>query len=160
MKKNTWLWILGIILLLVIVWFASTGNREGPKTSRTTDEIAVACTTHESDRFHIHPVLQIMVDGVSVAIPADVGITPGCMKTLHTHTPDGIIHIESGEPRDFTLGHFFTSWERPFSRTQVLDHVAGDTHRIRMTVNGSEVDTYENTILRDHDQIVIYYEAI
>jgi len=33
-------------------------------------------------------------------------------------------------------------------------------HRIRVTVNGEPVETFEDTVLYDHDQIVIYYEAL
>ncbi|HYF28777.1 MAG TPA: hypothetical protein VEA36_00215 [Candidatus Paceibacterota bacterium] len=160
MKKNTWLWIIGISALLALIWFASASTREGTATKRTNREIAMSCMTHESDTFHIHPTLSIMVNGEPIVVPADIGITPGCMRAIHTHTPDGIIHIESNEPRDFTLADFFANWEKPFSATQILEHVADDTHRIRMTVNGAEVDTFENTILRDKDQIVIYYEPV
>jgi hypothetical protein len=160
MKKKTWLWIVSIVLLLVIIWFASASTRDGVKTTRTNREIAMSCVTHEADTFHIHPVLQIVVSGAPVAIPAEVGITPGCMRAIHTHTPDGVIHIESNEPRDFTLADFFANWEKPFTSTQILEHVADDAYRIRMTVNGAEVTTFENTVLRDKDQIVIYYEPV
>jgi len=159
MKKKTWYWIGGIALLLVGVWFASSSTREGVTTNRTNREIAQLCMTHESDRFHIHPVLSIVANGEPVPVPAEVGITPGCMRAIHTHTPDGIIHIESAEVRDFTLADFFANWEQPFNANQVLTYTADETHRIRMTVNGEEVDTFENTVLRDHDQIVIYYES-
>ncbi len=36
----------------------------------------------------------------------------GCFYWLHTHTEDGIIHIESPVQRTFTLGHFFAIWGR------------------------------------------------
>jgi hypothetical protein len=110
--------------------------------------------------FHIHPVLSIVANGERQEIPTEVGITPTCMKAVHTHTPDGVIHIETGAPRDFTLSDFFAVWEKPFSKDQVLDFKADASHRIRMTVNGQEVDTFENTVLRDQDQIVILYETI
>ena len=160
MKKNIWLWIGGVIVLLVGVWFASSSTRDGVTTNKTNREIAESCTSHESNRFHIHPVLSIYVEGEVQPLPANVGIVPGCMKTIHTHTPDGVIHIESDEPRDFTLGDFFANWEQPFSQTQLRDYTTDATHRIRVTVNGADVDTYEQTVLRDHDQIAIYYEVI
>jgi hypothetical protein len=160
MKKNTWLWVGGIIVLFVVIWFTSSSTRDGVTTNRTNREIAQSCTFHGSDRFHIHPVLSIYVDGVLQPIPENIGIVPGCMKTIHTHTPDGVIHIESSEPRDFTLADFFANWEQPFSQTQIREYRTDATHRIRVTVNGEEVDTYEHTVLRDHDQITIYYEAI
>ncbi|MES2994678.1 MAG: hypothetical protein V4681_01430 [Patescibacteria group bacterium] len=160
MKKNTWLTIGLIILILVGVWFASASTRGGMKTDRTTREVALTCTTDMATEFHIHPVLTIYINGEQQLIPANVGIKAGCMMALHTHTPDGILHVESPEKRDFTLADFFAVWEKPFSSTQIFEHVADDTHRVRMTVNGTEVSTFENTVLVDHDQIAIYYEAI
>lgn len=146
--------IICVALLLIVL-----GNQ--PKTTeRTPREVALTCTTDMATEFHIHPNLEIFINGEKQLIPVNVGITPNCMYALHTHTPDGVIHVESPEKKDFTLSDFFAVWDKPFSRTQILDHVADETHRIRMTVNGEEVDTYESTLLRDLDKIVIYYEPI
>jgi hypothetical protein len=38
---------------------------------------------------------------------------------LHTHTPDGIIHVESPTMRSYTLGQFFAVWGQPLSLTNV-----------------------------------------
>jgi hypothetical protein len=38
---------------------------------------------------------------------------------LHTHVPDGVIHIESPVRRGFTLGDFFDEWGLPLSTDQV-----------------------------------------
>lgn len=82
------------------------------------------------------------------------------MTVLHTHTPDGVIHVESPEKRDFTLADFFAVWKQPFSKDELLGYRVDATHRIRVTVDGYEVDTYENTVLRDGERIVISYETI
>jgi len=42
-----------------------------------------------------------------------------CFYWLHTHTPDGVIHIESPEPTPFTLGQFFDIWQQPLTAGQV-----------------------------------------
>ncbi|MEK9184327.1 MAG: hypothetical protein AAB892_01190 [Patescibacteria group bacterium] len=160
MKKNTWLVIGIIVLVLVGIWFASASTRGGMKTDRTTREVALACTTDMATEFHIHPVIAIYVNGEQQIIPANVGIKPSCMTALHTHTADGLIHVESPEKRDFTVADFFAVWEKPFSATQIFEHVADGTHRVRMTVNGVDVDTFENTVLVDNDLIAIYYETI
>jgi hypothetical protein len=73
------------------------------------------------------------------------------MHPLHTHDTTGKLHVESPVERDFTLGDFFTVWEKPFDRTHILDF----TGEVSMTVNGVKVDTYENTILNDGDEIII-----
>jgi hypothetical protein len=51
-------------------------------------------------------------------------------------------------------------WGETFTNGEILGNKTDSAHRIRMTVNGEEADTYEDTILHDRDQIVIYYEAI
>jgi hypothetical protein len=43
----------------------------------------------------------------------------GCFAWLHTHTNDGIIHIESPVQRTFTLGNFFDVWDQPLGPDQV-----------------------------------------
>jgi hypothetical protein len=42
-----------------------------------------------------------------------------CFSWLHTHTPDGIIHIEAPIPRTFTLGDFFAVWGEPLTAWEV-----------------------------------------
>jgi hypothetical protein len=52
-----------------------------------------------------------------VPIPSDVGqpVAGACLYWIHTHTPDGIIHVESPKFRTFTLGEFFDIWGEPLS---------------------------------------------
>lgn len=160
MKRHGWALILGLIVLLGAVWFMSRSTREGIVTNRTTREVALTCTTDMATEFHIHPILAIYINGEQQVIPANIGIRPGCMTALHTHTSDGILHVESPERRDFTLADFFAVWEQPFTREEILGYQVDPEHRIRMTVNGETVETYGETVLHDHDQIAIYYESL
>jgi hypothetical protein len=43
----------------------------------------------------------------------------GCFYWLHTHTQDGVIHVESPTQKTYTLGNFFDIWQQPLSSTQV-----------------------------------------
>jgi hypothetical protein len=94
----------------------------------------ISCDTNEQLVFHIHAHLTIMVNGTPRQVPAGIGIpgavatqTPAgpfiqsgnCFYWLHTHAPDGIIHIESPVQRTYTLGEFFEEWGQPLSATQV-----------------------------------------
>jgi hypothetical protein len=81
----------------------------------------IKCESMEGQVQHIHQHLVILDHGKSVTIPADVGrplLTP-CLYWLHTHTPDGIIHVESPNFRSFTLGDFFAIWGQPLTRNDV-----------------------------------------
>ena len=157
-KEILW-WALGGAIVLGIFWLAFTAPKR-PASSITTREVALTCTTDMATVFHIHPHLAVTFDGQPQEIPTNIGIEPGCMNSLHTHDTSGSIHVESPEKRDFTLADFFAVWKKPFDRTQILDQKVDAAHRISVTVNGTAVDTYENTVLSDQDQVVISYEAL
>ena len=55
---------------------------------------------------HIHIILT--VDGKSA--PGGIGLEKGCFGEMHTHFADNWVHLESNEPRNFTLGEFFELW--------------------------------------------------
>jgi hypothetical protein len=95
----------------------------------------ISCDALESTIFHIHVHLAVFFDGEEQLIPFGVGIGQpwqvsdsdegpfvddgSCFYWIHTHTEDGIIHIESPVRRTFTLGDFFAVWQEPLSATQV-----------------------------------------
>lgn len=85
--------------------------------------------TKEYFTYHVHAHLDVFVDGQPVEIPGGIGIEiadpavqqfgPGyggipeegceqpCISPVHTHDPDGVIHIEAPSEARFTLGQFF-----------------------------------------------------
>jgi len=95
----------------------------------------VSCDALESTIVHIHVHLAIFVNGEEEQVPLGIGIgqpwqvagsdegpfvTDGaCFYWLHTHTEDGVLHIESPIRRRFTLGDFFAIWQMPLNQTQV-----------------------------------------
>jgi hypothetical protein len=94
----------------------------------------IGCDTSEQPAFHIHTHLAIFVNGQQRQVPAGIGIPDAvaeqspngpfvssgkCFYFLHTHAPDGIIHIESPVVRTYTLGEFFDEWRQPLSSSQV-----------------------------------------
>lgn len=162
MKKN--LLIVGgivVIIIALLLWSKSlTAKKAVEDANMTSREVAMLCTTDMATEFHIHPVLTIMIDGETQIIPADIGITSTCMHSLHTHDATGTLHVESPIQKDFTLADFFAVWDKPFDQNHILDKVTDPMHKITVTVNGVTVNTFENTILKDKDQIVISYQAI
>lgn len=149
--------VIGVLLVGGTAWLAITAPKR-PESSITTREVALTCTTDMATQFHVHPHLTIKIDGKPQDIPSGIGIAPQCMNSLHTHDAKGEIHVESPIKRDFSLADFFAVWGKPFDRTQILDKKVDDLHVIHVTVNGKTVETYENTILYDKDDIVISYE--
>jgi hypothetical protein len=104
---------------------------------------------------HIHPHLKIVVNGVSVAVPALIGQRGDAWLPLHTHDASGLIHIESTVNYKFTLGEFFAAWGQKFSRTDVLGVHADKTHKITMTVDGRPSNAFGSLVMKDLQQIVI-----
>jgi hypothetical protein len=101
-------------------------------TTGTANVDGIQCGATEQLAYHIHAHLAVFVDGKQYALPGGVGI-PGsaiyqtprgpvaaggkCIYWLHTHAPDGIIHVESPTQRIYTLGNFFDEWRQPLSAT-------------------------------------------
>lgn len=131
---------------------------------------------------HIHPTLQIVIEGLDFAIPADIGLTDARHFNPHTHDDTGVLHIGEGpvsgidppdaSPRLTTLEDFFDVWRTTnigtsrnnpdafFSQNQILDRVADAHHAVRMTVNGQPNFEFEQYSPHDVDEIVISYAAL
>jgi len=106
---------------------------------------------------HIHPRLYIEMDGQTYMVPQNVGIDPSMWKDhsldqygmtgmapLHTHTNDGIIHVESNVKRDYTLGEFLDIWG--------ID-LKGKT--VNATSNGEPITDYRAHVLKDDESIIL-----
>jgi hypothetical protein len=98
------------------VWFATLA---AVPSGEPVD--GIHCDQMEGNVLHIHQHLAIFDHGKPVGVPEDVGrpLMGNCFYWLHTHTPDGIIHVESPTMRSYTLGQFFAVWGQPLSRSNV-----------------------------------------
>jgi hypothetical protein len=118
----------------------------------------ISCDAQEGQRMHIHQHLVIIDKGKPVPIPENVGQPPGkrCIYWLHTHTPDGVIHIEAPLNRSFTLGDFLKVWGQPLSPTQAASASAAKGDKLKVWVNGKPFTGDPATIaLVAHADIVI-----
>jgi hypothetical protein len=99
----------------------------------------IRCDQMEGSLMHIHQHLTILDHGKPVTIPDDVGrpIIGQCFYWIHTHTPDGIIHVESPSFKSFTLGNFFDVWGQPLTKTDVAGARPRKNERIVVWVNGN-----------------------
>jgi hypothetical protein len=114
----------------------------------------VRCDQMEGSVFHIHQHVAIFDHGRPVGIASDVGrpLTANCLYWLHTHTSDGIIHVESPVFRTFTLGQFFDIWGEPLSASAA----ASARGPLRVYVDGSAYRGDPRKIeLDQHADIVI-----
>jgi hypothetical protein len=107
----------------------------------------IQCAPIEQLAYHIHAHLQVYVNGQARALPGAIGLlapvaqqtaagpfygAQRCYYWLHTHTSDGVIHIESPTHRIYTLGNFFNEWRQPLGASQV----ASATGAVTAFING------------------------
>ncbi len=98
----------------------------------------IRCERMEGSVLHIHQHLAILDHGKPVVVPDDIGrpIVGQCFYWLHTHTPDGIVHIESPNFNTFTLGNFFDVWGQPLSKSDVAGAKPRKGERVAVWVDG------------------------
>jgi hypothetical protein len=112
--------IIGAIAALLIAvtagtYFTLAANR-GAQPGATVD--GISCDQLEHSTVHYHAHVSIYINGAAVQVPQYVGISTeaSCFYWMHTHTSDGIIHIEAPTQQPYTLGNFFHIWSEQFSQ--------------------------------------------
>jgi hypothetical protein len=143
-----------------VIALASAASAASAQTRVPAGETVggISCDAQEGQRIHIHQHLVIVDHGKAVDIPANVGQPSGqrCIYWLHTHTPDGIIHIEAPQDRSFTLGDFFKVWGQPLSKTSAATAHLGKGEQMKVWVDGSEFKGDPATIpLKPHTDVTI-----
>jgi hypothetical protein len=113
----------------------------------------------EGTALHEHANVQIFVHGAQQVVPQNIGITDSDITSLHTHTGDGLVHIESRDAgHTFTLGEFFDVWGVRLSATCLGGYCETDTDTLRVFQDGQEVTgSIRDIVLDDQSVIVITY---
>ena len=98
----------------------------------------IRCEASEGVAMHIHPHLTIVDHGKPIRIPEDVGRPLGarCLYWLHTHSPDGIVHIESPKVQTFTLGQFMDVWGEALTKADAAGAKPRKGETVRVYVQG------------------------
>ncbi|HZI40129.1 MAG TPA: hypothetical protein VFD67_00455 [Gemmatimonadaceae bacterium] len=128
-----------LLAVLVCCALASTSSRALCQAMGQPVK-GISCDAQEGQRIHIHQHLAIFDHGKAVTVPQYIGIpfAARCIYWLHTHTPDGIIHVEAPMDRSFTLGDFFAVWGQPLDRTHIGSATATKkSESLRVWVNGA-----------------------
>lgn len=88
------------------------------------------CIDDRNIKYKISFQLELIVDKKKAEIPAGIGISDGCTRSLYTLSDDGVIFAEWDEEYDFELGHFLWIWDFPLRDM--------DESKQRILVNGFE----------------------
>jgi hypothetical protein len=110
---------------------------------------------------HYHAHVDVLVDGKSVPVPVNIGVDPssGGMSAMHTHSPDGLIHVEAAtKGKTYTLGQLFTQWNVRLSSKQIGSLTTGAGNTLSAYVDGKKVAGDPAMIrLADRQQIALVY---
>ncbi len=123
-------------IMLALLVLGAPARAQGVPQGAPVD--GIPCDTAEGALLHFHPHVAISDHGKPVVIPEDVGrpLATPCLYWIHTHTPDGIVHIESPRYRTFKLGEFFDIWAQPLSRTNVAGAKVRKGEKVMVWVAG------------------------
>ena len=163
-KTNNMKKVIYIIAALALIAFISLIPFD-IKDIRENEIIDLPNTPSEDGYIHWHAKLDIVIDGRTLVIPANIGIKENEHAVIHTHEPDNILHIEQF-PNETTMkvGYFFDIWSYHinktviFNETCILDKCNDAEHEVVMTVNGQRNDQYNDYVMKDNDKIKIEYK--
>lgn len=120
----------------------------------------ISCDKNEHVVYHTHTHLDIFVNGQPFEVPGGVGIKPSeCLFWMHTHSADGIIHVESPKERQMTLGEFFDIWARTVQEVPQFPAIpsAGNSSPV-VYVNGEKASgNYRDTTISPDTEIALVY---
>lgn len=100
----------------------------------------------EAFQYHVHSHLDVYVNGQNVEVPGLIGIDPQgtFISPLHTHSSDGVLHIEAPAKAVITLGQALTEW-------------GVSPEGFTAYVNGEKQLDVAGVALADHLQIALVY---
>ena len=146
------------ILLTKPPWPANNGT----KLKTRLETLGIPELGQEQLAFHIHQHLDIYVDGKHFPLPALVGISTKerFFADLHTHDTSGVIHVESAQQYDYTLGQFFGVWGVRLSKGCIGGLCATASKPLKFYVQGKPfVGDPTRIVLQSHEEIAVVYGA-
>ena len=145
--------VAGLLAVALLVAACSGTDKDGvpiadPEGGFGENVGAVSCDAGGHDAaYHIHSQLTIKLpDGTTAEVPPNIGINQNCMYWLHTHEPDGQLHVEAPDETLATLADFLEIWRRSTNPT-IPNAVNAGLAEIR--VMGELVESAASVELKD-----------
>lgn len=156
--------LMGVIFMLYFSMMLQTVpelSGQAPVENKTGNKIIM----------HTHSSLNVTVNGDFLLVPNGVGINSTlwndhsldkfgterksttfgtispAMSPLHTHDSSGLIHVESTEYRNYTLGDFLNIWGLPL-----------EGKKVSLVVGGNSTENYAPHILNDMERMFLKIE--
>jgi len=108
---------------------------------------------------HYHAHLDVIVNGSPVTVPANIGIDASSrtISPLHTHTADGIVHIEAEQDANFTVGQLLVEWGVKLDKNCLATYCTDDKNQLLAFKNGKPEADPGGIVLKSHDEVVLWY---
>jgi hypothetical protein len=135
----------------------------GPEYAHLAERLrALGLPAGGPEKFHIHAMLHIYVNGLLVPLPADIGIDKSrhIESSMHSHDRTGIIHMEAAHPYSYTLGDFFAVWGVKLGPAQVGGLTGEGGDRLHFFLKGRPLKNPAAYVLRRYDSVVIGYGPV
>jgi len=137
-----------MIVLVVIAVAAGIITNIITQQVRAQDPL-YQCITSEDLPYQAYVTIFVTVNNQEITVPKNIGILPDCVRPMHTHDSNGVIHIAYEKPYDFRLGHFLWYWN-----FDILQYDA------TVYVNGFDIgEKYLDTVLHDGTSIRMDFKS-
>jgi len=149
-----------VLVVAALVYFAIV-QAQAPANAAYPAIDGVSCDSGEHSDFHIHAHVSIYIDGKPATVPAQIGIAPdnSCLYWLHTHTSDGVIHIEAPNGFSIILKNLLDIWGDRFPQLSYPSQLS-DPSGWQVYVNGKPFTGDFRTIpLQAHTLITLAYHS-
>ena len=159
-----------IVATVSFVVYSNAHNASAQNQASSTEQVVnpayppvdkIYCDALEQTAYHIHAHLTIYINGKQVAIPQGIGIASdqSCFYWLHTHTSDGVVHIEFPKQGTPTLGNFLDIWGQSFHSLGFQNELASSADW-NVYVDGKQVTSnFNQLVLQPHQVITIAYNS-
>jgi hypothetical protein len=140
---------LAVVLIAIIV--VAVIFLRGPPNPVVLPDYLSHCV-NGTQVYHSHPNLTVTINGANFPVPANT-FNAACPQPIHTHAGEtGVLHIETDQDRDYSVGDWFMLWGYYVSNTtytifnpaQIFNYKVDATHHLNMTVNGIPNTTFQS----------------
>lgn len=150
----------GVLVAAVLIYFI-IAQRQAPANATYPTVESISCDSNEHFDTHIHAHVTMYIDGKRTPPPGNIGIASdgSCLYWLHTHSSDGVIHIEAPSGRSFTLGNFLDIWGKRFPQLGYPSQLSDPTGW-QIYVNGKPfTGPVRTVVLQAHTLITLAYHS-
>jgi hypothetical protein len=165
-RLSVWSSIGLTVLLLLVMGFAYLQVQHLVSANTLHPPISgLSCDSMEQNGYHIHVHFTIYINGQPLTIPAGIGIPADgtCFYWMHTHTDDGIIHIEAPQKlHNLALDDFMTLWQQGFANLNFPPQMT-QSSGWKIFVNGKPFNgvvtspLYTEVTFQPHDAVTLEY---